>query len=209
MRAGGAFVSRAAVWSSSPSVRSFDEVQVWYSGLLISSSSTRARRLLLDDEPEPRHLIFALAHARGRRLLLVPAHALHGQRARCLARRRAHRALGHVRRVALAEGAVDKLLVSEGIAKSKDLQLQCRKCKHEWVKRINSLNEPYKLCPECSTSGEAIREIDSTSIIDILGKDAEASNSQVIYISTDTEEGSQLILGFGGLAAVLRYPWMG
>ncbi len=115
----------------------------------------------------------------------------------------------HMVRRALAEGAVDKLLVSEGIAKAKDLQLQCRKCKHEWVKRINSLNEPYKLCPECSTSGEAIREMDSTSIIDILGKDAEASNSQVIYISTDTEEGSQLILGFGGLAAVLRYPWMG
>jgi peptide chain release factor subunit 1 len=37
---------------------------------------------------------------------------------------------------------------------------------------------------------------------------AEESNTEVVYISVDTEEGSQLIQGFGGLAAILRYPLM-
>jgi peptide chain release factor subunit 1 len=37
---------------------------------------------------------------------------------------------------------------------------------------------------------------------------AAKSNSEIVYISTDTEEGSQLMLGFGGLAAILRYPIM-
>jgi peptide chain release factor subunit 1 len=48
----------------------------------------------------------------------------------------------------------------------------------------------------------------SHSIIDSLTSLAEDSNSQVTYISVDTEEGSQLMQGFGGLAAILRYPMM-
>jgi peptide chain release factor subunit 1 len=108
---------------------------------------------------------------------------------------------------ALAEGAVDKLLISEGI-RGKDLKLQCKKCKHEWEQRVKRTSDDVS-CPECSASGDSIKELASHSIIDVLGKSAEASNTQVIYISTDTEEGAQLMLGFGGLAAVLRYPWMG
>jgi peptide chain release factor subunit 1 len=50
--------------------------------------------------------------------------------------------------------------------------------------------------------------LETSSVFDILSKNAEASNTEVIIISTDTEEGSQLMLGFGGLAAILRYPWM-
>jgi peptide subunit release factor 1 (eRF1) len=37
---------------------------------------------------------------------------------------------------------------------------------------------------------------------------AAKSNSLISFISIDTEEGSQLIEGFGGLAAILRYPMM-
>ena len=53
-----------------------------------------------------------------------------------------------------------------------------------------------------------MRELASYSIIDSLGQMAEESNSQVTYISVDTEEGAQLMHGFGGLAAILRYPMM-
>ena len=54
----------------------------------------------------------------------------------------------------------------------------------------------------------AIKELSSHSIIDSLTSLAEDSNSEVTYISVDTEEGSQLMQGFGGLAAILRYPMM-
>ena len=63
-------------------------------------------------------------------------------------------------------------------------------------------------CPACEAGGDAIQERSSHSIIDSLSQMAQESNSQVVYISVDTEEGSQLMQGFGGLAAILRYPMM-
>ncbi len=107
---------------------------------------------------------------------------------------------------ALEEGAVDKLLFSEGL-KAKDLKVQCKKCRHEWDQRVKKTSDDIS-CPECAASGEAIRVLETSSVFDTLSKNAEASNTEVIIISTDTEEGSQLMLGFGGLAAILRYPWM-
>ena len=46
------------------------------------------------------------------------------------------------------------------------------------------------------------------SLIDELSVLAGKGNSNVSFVSTDTEEGSQLLQGFGGLAAILRYPVM-
>ena len=46
------------------------------------------------------------------------------------------------------------------------------------------------------------------SLIDVLSEMAAKSNSEIAFISTDTEEGAQLAYGFGGLAAILRYPMM-
>ena len=46
------------------------------------------------------------------------------------------------------------------------------------------------------------------STIIVVSELASKSNSKVAYISNDTEEGTQLLLGFGGLAAILRYPMM-
>jgi len=39
-----------------------------------------------------------------------------------------------------------------------------------------------------------------------LGEMAEKSKSEVVIISTDSEEGVSLQKAFGGLAAMLRYP---
>lgn len=111
---------------------------------------------------------------------------------------------------ALAKGAVDTLLVSEGL-RGNIVSLECKKCQHgsndEWEERLTRQQE-FPDCPKCDASNDSVKERSTTSIIDALAVLAEESNTEVIYISVDTEEGSQLIQGFGGLAAILRYPLM-
>ena len=51
-------------------------------------------------------------------------------------------------------------------------------------------------------------QLNSISIIEELGALAAKSNTEIVYISVDTEEGSQLMLGFSGLAGICRYPMM-
>ena len=68
--------------------------------------------------------------------------------------------------------------------------------------------ETLPSCPSCDASGDGAKELSNISLIDELGKMAERSNTEIIYISIDTEEGSQLLHGFGGLAALCRYPMM-
>jgi peptide chain release factor subunit 1 len=107
---------------------------------------------------------------------------------------------------AIDQGAVKKLLISEALRKN-SLTLQCAPCKHEWKVTIGRM-EAIPNCPTCDTSGDKAKELESVSLIDELSIMAAKSNSELVYISTDTEEGSQLMLGFGGLAAILRYPIM-
>ena len=111
---------------------------------------------------------------------------------------------------ALANGAVDTLLISEGL-RGNIIKMQCKKCGHgsetDWEARLTRQQE-LPSCPSCGASGDSIKELSSHSIIDSLTSLAEDGNSQVTYISVDTEEGSQLMQGFGGLAAILRYPMM-
>ena len=52
------------------------------------------------------------------------------------------------------------------------------------------------------------KELSNTSLIDVLSEMSAKSNSEITFISIDTEEGAQLAHGFGGLAAILRYPMM-
>jgi peptide chain release factor subunit 1 len=109
-------------------------------------------------------------------------------------------------RQALEKGAVAKLLISENLRKN-ICDLECPSCKHEWQVTIGKL-DPLPDCPKCEASGEKMIETASTSLIDQLSEIAIKSRSEVIFISTDTEEGVQLMAGFGGMAAVLRYPMM-
>ena len=67
-------------------------------------------------------------------------------------------------------------------------------------------NQALPACPSCNAKDDAIKEVASKSLIDHLSELALASRSEVVFISIDTEEGAQLMNGFGGLAAVLRYP---
>jgi len=109
-------------------------------------------------------------------------------------------------RQALDQGAVGRLLISEALRKS-SLTLQCGACKHEWDVSL-SRNEPIPNCPSCKASGENAEELKNVSLIDELTVMASKSNTEVVYISVDTEEGSQLLYGFGGLAGICRYPMM-
>tara|TARA_B110000438_G_scaffold124637_1_gene121427 strand:- start:2336 stop:3583 length:1248 start_codon:yes stop_codon:yes gene_type:complete len=107
---------------------------------------------------------------------------------------------------ALDQGAVQKLLISEALRKN-TITLQCGGCRNEWKITIGRM-EVMPNCPSCDVSGDKAKEIENVSLIDELSVMAVKSNTELVYISVDTEEGSQLMLGFGGLAAILRYPWM-
>jgi peptide chain release factor subunit 1 len=63
-------------------------------------------------------------------------------------------------------------------------------------------------CPKCKADGDDLTELSSTSLIDEFSILAAKGRSEVCFISVDSEEGAQLNAGFGGIAAVLRYPMM-
>ena len=107
---------------------------------------------------------------------------------------------------ALDQGAVQKLLISEALRKN-TITLQCAGCRHQWKITIGRM-EAMPNCPSCDVSGDKAKELENVSLIDELSVMAVKSNTELVYISVDTEEGSQLMQGFGGLAAILRYPWM-
>ncbi len=107
---------------------------------------------------------------------------------------------------ALDMGAVDTLLVSEGMRKN-SIDLACVSCNHEWNISLTR-TEALPDCPKCDAKGDSLKELNTISLIDELTILAGKGNSGLSFISTDTEEGSQLLQGFGGLAAILRYPVM-
>tara|TARA_B100001996_G_scaffold303296_1_gene244073 strand:- start:598 stop:1860 length:1263 start_codon:yes stop_codon:yes gene_type:complete len=107
-------------------------------------------------------------------------------------------------RRALEQGAVSKLLISEGMRKNV-VEIKCNSCGHEYTKTIGRVSA-LPPCPECKKDGDNLEELDSTSLIDEFSLLAAKARSEVYFISLDTEEGAQLHSGFGGLAAVLRYP---
>ena len=105
-------------------------------------------------------------------------------------------------RDALEKGAVDTLLISES-KKSKKIKLNCTKCGQKWEAPLYE-SKVLRKCPSCGSTHESHEII--PSVVDELIGMAKGSNSEVKFISSDTEEGAQLLHGFGGLAAILRYP---
>ena len=80
-------------------------------------------------------------------------------------------------------------------------------CGHDWKISLTRTEE-LPSCSKCDAKGDNVKELSSVSLIDELTVLAAKGNSDLSFISTDTEEGSQLMQGFGGLAAILRYPVM-
>ncbi len=103
-------------------------------------------------------------------------------------------------RKALMIGAVDTLLISDGINKV-TVQTVCTDCGEEME---YSSTKPVK-APECPGCGNIMDIKDKRDIIDELYEEAENTGSSVELISDESEEGELLLTAFGGLAAILRF----
>lgn len=99
-------------------------------------------------------------------------------------------------------GAVEVLLLSEDL-KSKRVSYECQSCGITLEKTIkNGAEAEDENCSECN---EKIKAGESVDIIDDFVKLAEEVGSEVEIVSTETEEGMQLLRAFGGIGAILRY----
>jgi len=104
-------------------------------------------------------------------------------------------------------GAVEKLLISQALKKSR-VKYHCTVCGEKFKKIVDDaekfqqqlMKEKCPKCPDGVFTVDEVRDLD-----DILIEKAQSSNAEVYLVSTDTEEGKQLLLAFGGLGAILRY----
>ena len=103
-------------------------------------------------------------------------------------------------RHALALGAVDTLLISEGLRKLR-LAVRCGNCGHEEEKTVTD-EATLPSCPKC---GGPYTVVEKRDIIEEVSGLAEQTNTKVELISKDSEEGQLLLKAFGGIAAILRY----
>ncbi len=109
---------------------------------------------------------------------------------------------------ALTLGAVEDLLLSEALNLWK-VTLSCS-CGYEesmtkTEKEVEELEENLSNmpCPECNNAQVEIAE--KKELEDELSAMADNIGAEVHFISTETEEGTQLYEAFGGIAAVLRF----
>lgn len=112
-------------------------------------------------------------------------------------------------RKALTEGAVNTLLLSEGLDMTR-ATIKCSACGHQEQHTLKNQNLTAfqqnlsrKPCPKCNAQAFGIA--DTQDLIDDLAKLAEDTNAEVEIISLETEEGQMLKNSFGGVAAILRF----
>mgnify|MGYP001600313474 FL=1 len=104
-------------------------------------------------------------------------------------------------RHALDVGAVDMLLLSEGLRKSR-AHLRCGNCGHENDATIERDGAPGP-CPACGQ--ERLEVVAQKDVIEELTERAAPMGTRIEFISRESEEGSKFLTAFGGLAAILRY----
>ncbi len=108
-------------------------------------------------------------------------------------------------RAALEQGAVETLLLSEGLRMQR-VGWACKSCRCEWSTSQQVPYEPPK-CPDCGNNSVKEDASKTLDIVDDLSILASRTASKVSLVSLDSEEGATLANSFGGIAAVLRYPW--
>ncbi len=103
---------------------------------------------------------------------------------------------------ALRMGAVDTLLISDGIDKQL-LDFECDNCGNQGTETIDtsSRNDEHT-CPEC---GSELTSVEKEDIIDFFFDEAEKVGTDVEMISDQSEEGELLLNAFGGVAGILRF----
>ncbi|MHA1410131.1 MAG: peptide chain release factor aRF-1, partial [Candidatus Odinarchaeia archaeon] len=110
-------------------------------------------------------------------------------------------------KAALKLGAVDTVLISDEIDLYR-IKIVCSQCDYTEVKvlskiKLNKLKNEINVepCPKC---GSELKIEEEVNIVDEISELAEQTGARVEIISTETDEGAQL-LNFGGIAAILRY----
>src|SRR3989454_3654689 len=103
-------------------------------------------------------------------------------------------------RRALELGAVDTLLISEGLRKVR-LEIRCPNCGHKETRTVADESTLPK-CPNCGHEFVVDSKVD---IVDAFSTLADRTNAKVELISADSDEGELLVKAFGGIAAILRY----
>jgi len=104
-------------------------------------------------------------------------------------------------RHAIMIGAVDVLLVSEGLRKRR-VTLDCSKCGTLEITVDKSPDSTTMECPKCGTFGTVAKDVD---LVDDLFDQAGLMGTKVELISPESEEGEMLLKAFGGMAGLLRF----
>lgn len=104
-------------------------------------------------------------------------------------------------RHAIMIGAVDVLLVSEGLRKRR-VTLDCPQCGTIEVTVDKSPDGTSMACPKCGTMGTVAKDVD---LVDDLFDQAGLMGTKVELISPESEEGEMLLKAFGGIAGLLRF----
>lgn len=103
-------------------------------------------------------------------------------------------------RHALQLGAVDTLLISEGLRKLR-LKLKCEN--GDWEGERTVADEAT--LPKCPQDGGNLVTVEKEDIIEEFSILANQSGTKVELISKESEEGELFLRAFGGIAAILRY----
>ena len=108
----------------------------------------------------------------------------------------------------LRANKVSTLLLSDALDVSK-IEVMCSNCGFKEIRKVpeEGLDVFYtklamERCPKCGFQPLSISN--ETSYLDEITKIAESTNAKVEIISSRTEEGTMLLKGFGGLAAILK-----
>jgi peptide chain release factor subunit 1 len=103
-------------------------------------------------------------------------------------------------RHALDMGAVDTLLLSEGLRK-KRVTIHCPQC--SWSGKLTVDREEDARCPKCPQVSPVVEN--AVDLVDDFYEEASKVGTKVELLSIDSEEGEMLMKAFGGIAAILRY----
>lgn len=104
----------------------------------------------------------------------------------------------------LVIGAVDTLLLSEDLLAIRKV-LKCSNCGKLHEITVRNEEEFEKLGLRCESCNDSLKEVSSKTLVEDFVEKAEEMDSDIEFISSETEEGMQLLKAFGGIAAILRY----
>ncbi len=99
-------------------------------------------------------------------------------------------------------GAVSVLLISEDLRQVR-VTIACQNCDYTRKETLESVpGSIEERCPSCNSD---LKVTDVVDVVDELTEVCDQMGTGVEFISTEFEEGDQLMRAFGGVAAMLRY----